>query len=130
MERMRALILLVALIGCSHRQTELQFPSEIAGSWKLAAPPVQSLEQAWPDARTHGLEGLSVARYEGEGTPLVLAHRMSSSANAFELIQRFRPESGTVAFQYGIFFIVVRSPALGQSGLNRFAAELKHSISK
>jgi hypothetical protein len=130
MEVMRALILLVALVGCGHERTEFRFPPEIAGSWKLAGPPVESLEQAWPDARTHGLEGLSVANYEGDGAPHVLAHRMSSSANAFESIQRFRPEGGTVAFQYGIFFIVVRSPALGQSALNRFAAELKQGISK
>jgi hypothetical protein len=130
MELMRALILLVALVGCSHKQAELKFPPEIAGGWTLAEKPVQSLEQALPDTLAHGLEGLSVASYNGEGTPHVLAHRMRSEANAFEAIQRFQPESGTVAFQYGIFFIVVRSPALGQAGLNRFSTEFKQGISK
>jgi hypothetical protein len=127
---MRALILLVALLGCGHKRTDIPFPLETASGWKLAGKPVESMEQAWPDARTLGLETLWVANYTGEGNPLVLAHRMPSSANAFEAVQRFRAESGTAAFQYGIFFIVVRSPALAQSGLNRFAAELKQGISE
>jgi hypothetical protein len=127
---MRALILLLVLVGCDQKRTEIQFPPEMASGWHLAGKPVESLEEAWPDALTHGLESLTVASYSGDGTPRVLAHRMSSPANAFEALQRFRAESGTVAFQYGIFFIVVRSPALGQTALNRFAAELKQSLSK
>ena len=127
---MRALILLLALVGCGQKRTEILFPSEMASGWKLAGKPVESLEQALPDTRAHGLEALTVAEYSGEGTPHVLAHRMDSSANAFEAIQRFRGESGTTAFQYGIFFIVVRSPALGQSALNRFASELKQGLSQ
>ena len=47
-----------------------------------------------------------------------------------ETMQRWKPEPGSVAFQYGIFFIMVRSPALGQTALTRFADELKRSFPK
>jgi len=122
---MRALILLLVLIGCGQRQEEFHFPSELAGGWRLQGVPQESLAEAWPDARTHGLQGLTVARYQGEGDVRVFAHRMSSTAGAFETLQRWKAESGSLAFQYGMFFMMVRSPALDQSGLNRFAGELK-----
>ena len=128
---MRALILLLVLVGCGQqRQEEFRFPSSVSGGWQLDGTPVHSLEEAWPDARTHGLQTLDVARYKGEGDPKVLAHGMASSAGAFETMQRWKPEPGSVAFQYGIFFIVVRSPALGQTALTRFADELKRSFPK
>jgi hypothetical protein len=127
---MRALILLMALVGCTQQQTELHFPSEIASDWKLDGKVVETLEEAWPDARAHGLQALRVARYSGLGTPRVFAHRMATTAGAFETMQRWRAESGAAAFQYGIFFVVVRSPALGQAELTRFAGELKNGFSQ
>jgi hypothetical protein len=127
---MRAWVLMLALVGCGRQGAEFRFPAELPGGWRLAGKPVESLELALPDARSHGLEGLTVADYSGNGGVKVLVHRMISQANAFDTLQRFRPESGTGAFQYGIFLVVVRSPALGQSGLNRFADELKRSISQ
>ncbi len=128
MDLMRAFILLLALVGCGERQPEILFPSQLPGGWQLAGKPVESLSEAWPDARAHGLQELTVLRYAGDGEPRVLAHRMATTAGAFETLQRWRAESGAVAFQYGIFFIVVRSPGLGQSGLNRFAGELQRSF--
>ena len=128
MRGMRAIFLLLALSGCAQQPPELQFPSALQG-WTLGGTPSQSLEEAWPAARLHGLEALQVADYRGEGAPHVLAHRMATSAGAFETMQQWRQETGTVAFQYGIFFVVVRSPAMDQSGLNRFAAVLKAGFS-
>ena len=130
MVAMRAFILLVALVGCGRPRAEIHFPSDIAGGWRLEGAPVESLAEAWPDARTHGLESLAVAKYSGDGDPVILAHRMASSAGAFETMQRFRAEAGATAFQYGIFFIVVRSPAMGQAGLSRFTGEFKQRISR
>jgi len=128
MESMRALILLLALVGCGRQQEEIHFPSELAGGWRLQGAPQESLAEAWPDARTHGVQALAVARYNGEGDVRVFAHRMGSTAGAFETLQRWKAESGTLAFQYGIFFVVLRSSAFGQSGLNRFAYELRRSF--
>jgi hypothetical protein len=119
---------LLAAVGCGGQGGELAFPAAIGG-WQLKPGVASTMEEAWPEARNHGLQALQVASYQGNGDPRAFAHRMATSGGAFETMQHWRAESGAAAFQYGIFFVVVRSPALSQSELNRFAAGLKAGFS-
>lgn len=116
------IILLCAMLaGCAGKAPDFQMPSQVEGSWNGKESRTLSIESAPEPARALGL--VRVLRTDYEGTPTVRAtvYEMKAETGAFELMQKWRREPGTLSFHRSRFLVVVESPSGDVSVLNRFA---------
>jgi hypothetical protein len=118
---MRFLFLLaLGLLSCGGGGGDFTIPPSVGDAWKLATQDPAPPEQAAAGARELGLKRLLVARYSGPGSPEVAIHQMTSGSGAFEMVQKWRPQPGTLAAHKGSLFFTVRSSGLDARELNRF----------
>lgn len=86
-------------------------PKTVEGGWTLGDA-VDVPESQWPEpARTlHAKRALN-ATYRGAQEEHVTFYDMPAAASAFELLQKWRPISGTVALQHKSLLLVVEPPS-------------------
>jgi len=70
------------------------------------------------------------AVYSGPGAVTVTLTEMQSSGNAFEAIQKWKPEPGRVPFQKDKYFGVAESKDLDSKALIAFVAALEKELAK
>jgi len=130
MTRPGLLCALALLAGCggSSPPSAPLFPSFVDPGWKLES--VQAIDVASaPDVvRAVGLRAAWRASYAGPGRCEVTAFELSTSAAAFELVQKWRPQEGRVSTYSGTLFLVVESQQASQAELIRFAAGLETQL--
>jgi hypothetical protein len=126
-----AILALAALSGCpAGIQWEPEMPASLDGGWML-----EKVDRAPPEEAPVLLRQLHVADgmesvYKGPGKLTVTVYRMRTASTAFEAVQKWRPEPGSVVFHTGGVFTIVSSPSLDNAGLNRIARQLEEKWSR
>ncbi len=108
-------------IGCrGSREAADLFASSLKGGWQLVrfekAPPEKGAVRAW------------VAQYSGPASVKVRLFEMPSSANAFELVQRWRHVPGQAAFYQQQYYGEAASENADAAGLAQFVTAFKASL--
>lgn len=101
-------ILLLLLAGCGAKDSFV-WPATV-GSWKLADTPSQG-----------------IAVYHGSGTIQV---NLIVTPAAFEMLQKWRPQKGRMAFYRDQYFFTAESQDADSDALNRFVTEFEKSLTK
>jgi hypothetical protein len=110
------------LVSCGNPHTGTNpLPAQVA-DWKLTQKS-DSPEISQP-MRDLGASTAWSGMYEGPSQIRVEVYRMATDANAFEAMQKWRPEAGSMAFHKLSYFVVAR----GVEGLRDFTAALERVI--
>ena len=109
---MLVLVLFNVLVACTSTTKAVSLPAKVDGGFTRT----QSM----------GLRGV----YSGPGIVTVTLTEMQSSGNAFEAIQKWKPEQGKVPFQKEKYFGVAESKDLDTKALIAFVAGLERELSK
>ncbi|MEO8025014.1 MAG: hypothetical protein ABI823_00990 [Bryobacteraceae bacterium] len=108
--RTSAVLVLAFLVSCGTAESKkVTLPEKVGGF-----------------SRTQNL-GLR-AVYTGPATVTVTLTEMQSSGNAFEAIQKWKPEPGRVPFQKDKYFGVAESKDLDTKALIAFVADLEKTL--
>ena len=97
---------MLGLSACGGGDGTVKLPAAFGGQWRLAG---SAAETDVPEvAKQLGLKAAMRGRYEGDNGELtVRIFRMAAQASAFELIQKWRAEPGTLHFQSEDLFVVL-----------------------
>jgi hypothetical protein len=130
MTRFGLLCALALLAGCggSSPPSAPPLPARVDPGWTLES--LQAIDVALaPDfVREAGLRAAWRASYAGPGLCEVTVFELSTSAAAFELVQKWRPQEGRVSTYSGTLFLVVESKQVGQAELIGFAGGLERRL--
>jgi hypothetical protein len=121
-----AACILLAACGPPRTARTPEPPEQVAAAWKRTAlerPPLDSAPEALRPAAP--LEWIRASYQSYASVVLVDIFRMRSSATAFEMLQRWKSEPGSVAFQHGDLFVVCSSSMESTQGLIEFSAKLE-----
>lgn len=99
-----------ALAGCSKEAKKMALPETVDGGFK----------------RVQGF-GFR-AEYSGPGKVTVTLTEMTSSGDAFEAMQRWKPMPGRLAFYKDRYFGVAQSADLDAKALNAFVSALEKKL--
>jgi len=102
----------LAATGCATKLMPPRLPETVAGGFK----------------KTQGM-GLR-AVYSGPAVVTVTLTEMESSGNAFEAIQKWKPEAGRMPFQRGKYFGVAESKELDAKALGAFVTAVERELAK
>ena len=122
-----SLVLLMILTGCASAPPAQVLPLELKGGYKLndnRSTPVGETAQL---ARQLGLRSAREAQYSGPAIVHVTLYEMTTSAGAFELVQKWKPEPGKLHFSQGPYFLLLESQSPPRQ-LQAFASALDSAL--
>lgn len=124
------LLVVLGLASCGGASDPVKLPAQFdGGQWRLAefAP-----DSNPPDVvKQLGLKSAVRARYQGSAGDLsVRVFRMAGQTSAFELVQKWRTEEGTLHFQNEDLFVVLEKPGAQAMALNAWAKALDQELRK
>ena len=105
------------LAACAKESRGPSLPEQLPGGWTRGV--IEGVTGAQPTIRT---------TYSGPGKVTVTFTEMAAAGNAFEAVQKWRPEKGKLAFQKDRWFVVLESADLDAGQLNNFAAALEKAL--
>ncbi len=127
MKRRKAVLLSLFAVGCSKRQeSEARLPESLPGGWRLQGNSPET--EIPPFVSTIGYESATRYRYQGPGELIVSVYTTKTSSSAFELVQKWRPEPGKLAFHKGPRFVVISWAGSDNTTLNAVAKPLEDAL--
>lgn len=99
-------------------------PAELPGGFKFR----EMVDVPMAEVQERGAQSASRRRYEGSASLTVTIFQMKSDASAFELVQKSRPQPGTLFFQAGSRYVLLAAPGLDQRQLNEIAKALEKEL--
>ena len=127
MLRTFALALPSILIGCGGAAPAPVLPVNVTGGYKLGSNRGLPITAAPELVRQLGLRSAHAAQYSGPETVNVTLYEMTTGAGAFELVQKWKPESHTLYFSQTNYFVLLHSPAAPEK-LQAFASALDSAL--
>ncbi len=127
---MVSLLLAAALSGCrsAPRSPREALPASVDGAALREPARDVSIGGAPEDIRKAGLRGAASAVYEGQNRFEVTLYELGAPASAFELMQKWRPAEGRMAFYRERYFGVVQSAGADRASLAAFALSLDRRL--
>src|ERR1039457_7077369 len=126
-----AMILVCALSLASCRRAPAPMPdlfTEVAGAWHRTSvrelPPSLPPDPVPPAA----IERIRAASYEGPGHLDARLYQLTSPAVALDVVQRWKPVSGTIFFYSGRFFVLIQWQTADRQSLQQFVATLEKNF--
>lgn len=121
--RRTTLLLAIAVASCREAPKELAqaLPREVGPGWSLQQSKPLPVEEAPAAARMLSLTSSVTATYkDASGKPLSLRLLdMKAETNAFELVQKWRPQDGQALYK-GRYFFVAEAPDHPPSTVSAF----------
>ncbi len=132
MTRRMWLCSLAGLMACSPapRQSELSLPAELKGGWKRETHEPLQAEAVPEQVRALGLCCSERATYQGPGRLAVSVYRMTTSAGAFELMQKWRRSEGSTYFAEGVAFVVIEAQEADSAAVRAASQQLQSLVAK
>jgi hypothetical protein len=121
------LFLVLAGAGCRGSHQKDLLPMTLGEFRRIAVENVPAEEHA-PDLKKRGLKQARRAIYQRSGRFTVTVNEMGAQAVAFEMVQRWKPESRKIVFHEGPYFVVLESESNDAAGMNALAAALEGSL--
>jgi hypothetical protein len=130
MTRREWLILFVSAAGCRRPAPppEDLLPTALRGGWERVEAVALPAEAAPELVRELGLRRAIRAVYRSRAELQVHVYEMTTTAAAFELLQKWRPAENTVYFHYLEYFVVTESDEVDREGLLEFSGFLEHAL--
>ncbi|MCC6363235.1 MAG: hypothetical protein IT165_06895 [Bryobacterales bacterium] len=100
------------------------------GAWKRVAVETIPPEEYQQDLRRLGVKRARRAVYRGPIRLTASLYQFRAPAVAFELVQKWRPRQGKLAFQQGDYFIILESEQDDHASMNSFASTLEGFLKK
>ena len=131
MKRREVLLLLVLTGACGRSGTAPagSLPTQIGGEWRLAGsdrPPDSSAPEM---VRSLGMKRMLRGNYvAGPVKVVVTLCEMNGTSSSFELMQKWPPAAGSVAFYKDQWFGLAESPGTDHALLNSFVAAFEKSF--
>ncbi|MEZ5353697.1 MAG: hypothetical protein R2762_13745 [Bryobacteraceae bacterium] len=117
--RFAAALSLILFLACSSTPDKFVFPAA-AGDWSL---------DALADSSAAGPGGQQAVYRDSNATVLTVRVEQMGPAEAFERVQKSRPEPGLLYFHHQSYFITVRGDGVANDRMNEFAAALEKQLS-
>ena len=119
-------IVFVLGLGCSAcsrppRSGDSLLPAVLAGGWQRKS--LRDIPPSLPGAR-RAFEAV----YEGPGKLTAGVYDLKSSANALDLVQRWKPAADTVFFSEDNYFATIKWDRADRSALTAFVRALEKSL--
>jgi len=124
-------VCLVTLLagGCSNPGERQEILPMNLGEWRRTAVEQIPAEEHKEELKRMGIKAARRGMYEKNGQRVTAAvYQFGASAVAFELVQKFRPEPGKIAFHQGNYFVVLESQTSDATVLNSFASILEGTL--
>ncbi|MBL8216158.1 MAG: hypothetical protein JNK87_35895 [Bryobacterales bacterium] len=125
------LCLLLALLapGCSNPSENLETLPMILGEWRRTAVENIPAEEHTQELKRMGIKRSRRAFYEKNGERVdVSIYQYGASAAAFEMVQKWRPQPGSIATSKGTYFIVLSSKTAPATTLNAVASLVEGNL--
>ena len=87
-------------------------------------PPPSATDSVPPAA----IERIRAAPYEGPGKLDARVYQLTSPAVALDVVQRWKPVSGTIFFYSGRFFVLIQWQTADRQSLQQFVATLEKNF--
>jgi hypothetical protein len=118
----------VVLLCCLSCGTTVRLPAppppELPGGFQFR----EQLQVPASDVGEKQAESGYAFRYQGAAPLTVTVFQMKSDASAFELVQKSRPEPGTLFFQAGSKYVLLSATGIDQARLNEIAKYLEERL--
>lgn len=125
--RRHCLGLVLLLNACTQKTREWKMPERL-GEFTRASVDHGGNDTAPADIKERGLVHAMRVNYTGTAPVKVNLYEMRTSSSAFELLQKFRPQPGKVAFHRDELFVVAESSELPQAELVAFTQALQKAL--
>lgn len=119
-------ILLLPLAACQNPNDRTEVLPMTIGEWRRVSVENMPPEEHSQELKQRGIKQARRGNYEANGVRLMAElYEYGSQAVAFELVQKWRPEPGKMAFHQGPYFVVLSGGGEDNKVRNGFAAALE-----
>ena len=125
MTRRLWLPLTLLLAACSKPEPMPDLFAETMGQWRRTSERDVSPSQAPDPLPQTAIRQIRIATYEGPGKLEARLYRVTSSAVALDLVQRWRPSADTIFFYLRDYVAVVKWQEADRRALQEFVRELE-----
>ena len=124
-------IALLPLAACENRTEQVEILPMTLGDWRRVSVENMPPEEHSEELKQRGIKRARRGYYEANGVKLTASvYEYGSQAVAFELVQKWRPEPGKMAFHQGPYFVILSGAGDDNKVRNDFAAKLEASLQK
>jgi hypothetical protein len=125
-------IALLPLAACENPNERIEILPMRLGAWRRTSVENMPPEEHSQELKQRGIKQARRGNYEANGVRLTASvYEYGSQAVAFEMVQKWRPEPGKMAFHQGPYFVILSGGAPEDNKVrNEFAAALEASLKK
>ncbi len=126
-----AFFLLFALLapGCSNPNENLETLPMVLGEWRRTAVENIPAEEHSQELKRMGIKRARRAFYENGGERVEVAiYQYGAGAAAFEMVQKWRTQPGSIATSKGTYFIILSSKTAPATTLNAVASLIEGNL--
>ncbi len=125
-------IALLPLAACENPNERIEILPMTMGEWRRMSVENMPPEEHTQELKQRGIKQARRGNYEANGVRLTASvYEYGSQAVAFEMVQKWRPEPGKMAFHQGSYFVILSGGAPEDNKVrNDFAAVLEASLKK
>lgn len=124
-------IALLPLAACENPNERVEILPMNLGEWRRVSVENMPPEEHSEELKQRGIKRARRGNYDANGVRLTASvYEYGSQAVAFELVQKWRPEPGKMAFHQGAYFVILSGGGDDNNVRNGFAAKLEASLKK
>lgn len=125
-------IALLPLAACENPNERIEVLPMTLGEWRRVSVENMPPEEHSQELKQRGIKQARRGNYDAKGARMTASvYEYGSQAVAFEMVQKWRPEPGKMAFHQGAYFVILAGGAPEDNkARNDFAALLEASLKK
>lgn len=131
MMRRRFLLAAASLLaGCKNPNLVQEILPMTLGEWRRLSVENTPPEEYPAELKQRGIKRARRGTFTGKGRIFVSIYEFAGQAVAFEMVQKWKPEAGKMAFHEGPYFVVLEATEADNKAMNQFATLLESSLKK
>ncbi|MBL8219213.1 MAG: hypothetical protein JNL62_08280 [Bryobacterales bacterium] len=125
-------IALLPLGACENPNERIEVLPMTLGEWRRVSVENMPPEEHSQELKQRGIKHARRGNYDAKGVRMTASvYEYGGQAVAFEMVQKWRPEPGKMAFHQGAYFVILSGGAPEDNkARNDFAALLEASLKK
>ncbi len=125
------LFLLLALLapGCSNPNENIEILPMVLGEWRRMAVENIPAEEHSEELKRMGIKRARRAFYDKNSERVTVSvYQYGAGAAAFEMVQKWRPQPGSIVTSKGTYFIILASKTAPATTLNAVASLVEGNL--